>query len=462
MRQLRQLRRAILLADGAGAFALFAGTSFIRFGGGWRDVWNAAGMPWWAWAASFAAIWMTAEWLLELDLPRTRWSTRAELQDVVRASALVAVSVFSLLFLLHLPQISRQFILLLLALESGTALIERALLRQVLELLRRRGVGRRNVLVIGTGDRAQQLADLLEGHRELGFRVIGHLGPAAGAAVTRPVLGTLLDLEHVMHSRVVDELGVCPDGDDAPYVEALVTLAQQEGKLLRIPVDAATAQASRGRVEMIDGQRVLTITNSPDRLLAFAFKRVIDTLVAGVALVTLSPLFLLIAVLVRSDGGGSVLFRQTRVGLHGRRFTMLKFRSMVPGAEGMLGDLAEQNTIHGHAFKVDRDPRITKAGEVLRRTSLDELPQLWNVLLGQMSIVGPRPPLPCEVDGYDLWHRRRLSMKPGITGLWQVSARLEAEFDRWVELDLSYIDRWSLWLDLKIMLRTVPAMLSGR
>ncbi len=165
---------------------------------------------------------------------------------------------------------------------------------------------------------------------------------------------------------------------------------------------------------------------------------------------------------VRLDGHGPVLFRQTRIGLHGRPFTMLKFRTMVPDAEERLGELTELNEISGHAFKIAVDPRVTRAGRFLRRTSLDELPQFWNVLRGQMSLVGPRPPIAAEVAGYDLWHRRRLSMKPGITGLWQVSARLEEEFDRWVELDLTYIDRWSLWLDLKIMVRTLPAMLAGR
>jgi lipopolysaccharide/colanic/teichoic acid biosynthesis glycosyltransferase len=135
---------------------------------------------------------------------------------------------------------------------------------------------------------------------------------------------------------------------------------------------------------------------------------------------------------------------------------------MVKDAEARLAELEALNEVRGHAFKMTNDPRITPVGRFLRRTSLDELPQLWNVLRGEMSIVGPRPPLPQEVDGYDIWHRRRLSMKPGITGLWQVAARREAEFDRWVRLDLDYIDRWSLWLDMKIIARTIPAMLAGR
>jgi lipopolysaccharide/colanic/teichoic acid biosynthesis glycosyltransferase len=160
--------------------------------------------------------------------------------------------------------------------------------------------------------------------------------------------------------------------------------------------------------------------------------------------------------------GRPIVFRQTRVGLHGRPFSVVKFRTMVPDAEDRLEELEELNEIKGHAFKLTNDPRMTRTGAFLRKTSIDELPQLWNVIRGEMSLVGPRPPLPREVAGYDLWHRRRLSMKPGITGLWQVAARGDDDFDRWVALDLAYIDRWSVWLDLKIMLRTIPAMLQGR
>jgi lipopolysaccharide/colanic/teichoic acid biosynthesis glycosyltransferase len=148
------------------------------------------------------------------------------------------------------------------------------------------------------------------------------------------------------------------------------------------------------------------------------------------------------------------------VGLHGRTFGVMKFRTMVDGAEDRLEELMEMNEIRGHAFKMSADPRVTRIGRWLRRTSLDELPQLWNVLLGEMSLVGPRPPLASEVAGYDVWHRRRLSMKPGMTGLWQIRARSEQDFDRWVETDLEYIDSWSLWLDLRIMFWTIPAVLN--
>jgi lipopolysaccharide/colanic/teichoic acid biosynthesis glycosyltransferase len=168
-----------------------------------------------------------------------------------------------------------------------------------------------------------------------------------------------------------------------------------------------------------------------------------------------------LAVAIKLDSKGPIFFRQERVGLHGRPIGLVKFRSMCQNAEDQLLDLMADNEINGHAFKLSDDPRVTRVGRFLRRTSLDELPQFWNVLRGQMSLVGPRPPLPTEVANYDIWHRRRLSMKPGVTGLWQVGARRSPEFDHWVEQDLTYIDGWSLWLDFKIMARTVPAVLGG-
>jgi exopolysaccharide biosynthesis polyprenyl glycosylphosphotransferase len=191
-------------------------------------------------------------------------------------------------------------------------------------------------------------------------------------------------------------------------------------------------------------------------------KRAVDLAFSIAGLVLLSPLLLAIALAVKLGDGGPVLFRQLRVGVHGRQFSVIKFRSMSVDAEGRLQDLAHLNEVQGSAFKMTNDPRVTRIGRFLRRTSLDELPQLLNVLRGDMSLVGPRPPLPSEVDGYDLWHRRRLSMKPGITGLWQVRDRRSADFDTWVQADLEYIDRWSLWLDLKILVQTIPAAVQGR
>jgi lipopolysaccharide/colanic/teichoic acid biosynthesis glycosyltransferase len=175
-------------------------------------------------------------------------------------------------------------------------------------------------------------------------------------------------------------------------------------------------------------------------------------------LVLFSPVYAGVAIWILVDDGRPVLLRQDRVGKHGRRFRMLKFRTMVPNAIEVGRKLKLSDDPYAI---VPNDPRITHPGRFLRRSGLDELPQLWNVLRGEMSVVGPRPPLPREVVGYDIWHRRRLSMKPGITGLWQVAARRDPDFDRWVRLDLDYIDHWSLWLDVKIVARTIPAVLAG-
>ena len=189
-------------------------------------------------------------------------------------------------------------------------------------------------------------------------------------------------------------------------------------------------------------------------------KRAIDVAGAVLGLVLLSPFFALGALLILVIDGRPVLFRQERVGQHGRLFTLLKFRTMVPDAEARLADLGTRNEIRGPGFKITEDPRLTRTGRFLRRSSLDELPQLWNVLKGEMSLVGPRPPLPDEVADYEGWHRRRLEVRPGITGLWQITARREGEFDRWVELDVAYIDNWSLALDVRILLRTIPVVLA--
>ena len=191
-------------------------------------------------------------------------------------------------------------------------------------------------------------------------------------------------------------------------------------------------------------------------------KRLFDVTLGSLAPVLLAPLYAGIAVAIALMEGAPVLYRQERVGLNGRRFHVVKFRTMVRDADARLSSLLARNEIRGKAFKLTDDPRVTRLGRFLRRSSLDELPQVWNVLRGHMSLVGPRPPLTCEVAAYDAWHRRRLSMKPGITGLWQIAGRREPEFDKWVAMDLEYIDHWSPWLDVKIILRTVPALLRAQ
>jgi exopolysaccharide biosynthesis polyprenyl glycosylphosphotransferase len=215
-------------------------------------------------------------------------------------------------------------------------------------------------------------------------------------------------------------------------------------------------------VESLDGTPLLTFATMPTAPLALFVKRVIDVVVSLLSLVLTAPLWAVIAVAVRLTSSGPVLYRQVRCGLHGRRFVLLKFRTMVEDAEKLQGEVAHLNVMDGPVFKAPSDPRVTSVGRLLRRSSLDELPQVINVLKGDMALVGPRPPIPEEVEQYQPWQRRRLAMKPGMTCLWQISGRSDLDFATWMELDLAYIDGWSLWLDLKIMALTVPAVFSGR
>jgi exopolysaccharide biosynthesis polyprenyl glycosylphosphotransferase len=207
---------------------------------------------------------------------------------------------------------------------------------------------------------------------------------------------------------------------------------------------------------------LLTFASSPQNEFALFFKRTVDVVISAIALVFLSPLLLALAVLIKVTSRGPVFYRQTRCGLGGRQFTLLKFRSMAADADERFPELRELNEVDGPVFKMRNDPRCTPLGRWMRTLSLDELPQLWNVLCGHMSLVGPRPPLPHEVEQYEPWQRRRLRIRPGLTCLWALEGRSQLRFDRWVKLDLLYIDNWSVWLDFKILLKTIPAVLSGR
>jgi len=459
-------RLALMAADGVGAFALFCLVSIARFGGDWRARWTEIGPGPFVVAFMFAALWVSALWLTNLYRMRARWSIRSELVDVVRSAVVLAVLVFCLLYAFKLPAVSRLFIVQLFVIEIVATMAVRTILRLGFRLLRRRGGSARFLLVVGDGTSARDFAERIRRHRELGLRIVGFIGTEADSGL--PVesfgirLGRIDDLEEILHNRVIDEVAICLEPDDAALVEPIARLCEDEGRIVRIPLDGAAPTLTGGRAEDFDGIVVLSLVRGPDHAAALLLKRLLDVVGAAVGLVVLSPVLAAIAIWVRAVDGGPVLFRQERVGLNLRPFPVVKFRTMAVDAEERLEELRDQNVLVGHAFKLDDDPRLTRTGSVLRRTSLDELPQLWNVLVGQMSLVGPRPPLPTEVAGYDIWHRRRLSMKPGITGLWQVEARSDPHFDRWVALDLAYIDRWSLWLDLKIMLKTVPAMMAGR
>ena len=463
-RHITALRLTLMGADGATAVLLFVAISLLRWGPDWTMSWTRAGIAPLAAIGAWAVAWVSILWLHGLYRLRRHWSSRSDATEIVRATTLLALIAFGGLFVVHLPEVSRLFLASLFMTQLAVAIGSRLVIRSVFEAARRRGLARHYMLVVGTDDWAETFADRIEEHRQLGLQVIGYIGPApADHPLRRPHLGGIDDVERVLHERVVDEVAIClPVADEWAVVEAITRICAEEGKIVRVPTVGSAPRLPGSVVEPFADLVVQSIVYGPDRILSLLGKRVIDLLGASAAIVLTSPVLVVVALAIRLGDGPPILFRQRRVGLHGREFDIVKFRTMVPDAESRLDGLRVRNEIRGPAFKVSSDPRISPIGRWLRRTSIDELPQLWNVLRGDMSLVGPRPPLPGEVSHYDVWHRRRLAMKPGITGLWQVSARHAEDFNRWVSIDLDYIDRWSLWLDLKIIARTIPAMLEGR
>jgi len=455
------LRALLMAGDFAAAALLFVVVSIARYGPGWIDEWSRLGLDGRLASVAYGAGWVVLVWLGGLYRLRARWSLRADAVGLLRAAGLLSLAVITLLFVVHVSDASRLLIGVLLVATAALAVLARIVLRALLTAARRRGYMTRFVLMVGANPSAQDFADRIERHADLGLSVIGHLSASdATVGLTRPVIAPLDEIERVLHEHVVDEVAICLPVERWDMVEPVTRLCAGEGRVVRIPGDGRGPVVAGGVSEDFDGLTITSLVYGPDRAVALFLKRALDATLAGLLLLVLSPLFAALALNIVWRDGGPVLFRQTRVGLNGRRFTLFKFRTMLHDAELRQDEVAHLNEVRGRAFKATNDPRLTRSGPFLRRTGLDELPQLWNVLRGDMSLVGPRPPLPSEVEGYDVWHRRRLSMKPGITGLWQVSARREAEFDRWVAIDLEYIDRWSLWLDLKILVRSLPAIVA--
>ena len=459
------LRLALMAGDGVAAALVFLLISFVRFGdGAWIEFWRRTGLDIRVAAMLFGIAWVVSLWYHGLYRLRVRWQLRTEAKDIARSTILVAAITLAILFLFHQDDVSRLFLLALFIVQPLVTFTERWVLRFAFRYLRSRGFNTRYMLVVGTGRLAQRFADLVEARVGLGIQVIGHLSvpDSERVALSRPILGSIDDIEEIFHTNVVDEVAACLPAESASFLEPIASLAADEGKTVRIPADPHDGGTLDAREEEFEGLVVRSLVHDSHRDAGLVVKRLIDIVGAAFGLIVLSPIMAVTALVIRLRDGAPVLFRQTRVGLHGRPFTIIKFRTMDPDAEDRLHEVAHLNEREGAAFKASNDPRVSQVGGFLRRTSIDELPQLWNVLRGEMSLVGPRPPLPSEVVEYDIWHRRRLSMKPGITGLWQVESRHEPNFDRWVELDLTYIDRWTLWLDLSILLRTMPSVLLAR
>ncbi len=388
--------------------------------------------------------------------------------DAVKMVALGMLALFTGMFFFQSQYVSRGLLLMFVALQFFLLAGSRWTLLAAGAWLRTRPENRRHFVIVGTSQSAGELASLLEEGANLGlelraFACIGPEKPAPAAELRRsyPVM-PVEKLPELLHSHVVDEVLFAVRREELAGLETLMQQCEQEGIHMRMQLDFLPQGFNHVFVEHLGQIPLLSFASSPQNDFALAFKRLVDLTVAAVSLVVLSPLFLLLALLIKLTSRGPVFYRQTRCGLGGRRFQLLKFRSMVANAHQLLPHLEKFNERDGPAFKMRNDPRCTSVGRWMRVLSLDELPQLWNVLLGHMSLVGPRPPLPDEVDQYQPWQRRRLRMRPGMTCLWALEGRSQLRFDSWVRLDLLYIDNWSVWLDFKILLKTIPAVLSGR
>ena len=413
-------------------------------------------------AALYALGWVIVLAFDGLYQLRARWTIQSEVIGVLRSLLWMALLTIAVLFVLGEPVVNRWFLLALFGTQAWATLVTRVVMRGAFRALRTRGRNLRNVLVVGTGEIALAFARRLEDHPDLGLRILGFLGERAELPDDRPYLGRVDELPEVMHRLVVDEVAICLPIDHWRLVEDTIAICRQEGKIARLPMTALDQPAGSRYVEELDGMPVISLVTGPNRMVALMLKRALDIVGAALGLVVLTPVFAVAALVIMATDGRPVFFRQVRAGLNGREFSIVKFRTMVRDADAKRAELRAFNEVSGNAsFKMTNDPRITGIGRLLRRTSVDELPQLWNVLRGEMSLVGPRPHPLDDVAGYDRWHRRRLSMKPGITGLWQIGARRETNFDRWVEKDLEYIDHWSFWLDVRVLLLTIPALLKA-
>jgi exopolysaccharide biosynthesis polyprenyl glycosylphosphotransferase len=335
---------------------------------------------------------------------------------------------------------------------------------RIMKFFRRRGYNSRQILIIAD-EMSVGFIDHLISTKDWGYRIHGimtHSELIAGKYGNDfSVLPCCDGISPILDNAAIDEVFYCKGNIDIDEIDRLLTLCSEVGVVFRLNPALPPKVSARSKFVLFNDEPVFVFRKIPENYLALKMKATFDLVFSAMVIVVLSPLMALIALVIKFQDGGPVFFRQERVGLNGRRFQCLKFRTMVVNAEALRDQLMNQNEVSGPVFKIKMDPRVTKFGRILRKTSLDELPQFFNVFHGDMSVVGPRPPIPAEVKQYERWQNRRLSMKPGITCIWQVSGRNEIDFKKWMEMDLHYIDNWSLKLDLIIILKTIKVMFEG-
>jgi exopolysaccharide biosynthesis polyprenyl glycosylphosphotransferase len=379
----------------------------------------------------------------------------------VQATLTSGLMLCGTLYVMKEYAVSRIVVVLTIFITLALLMARRSIERKMMHRRFLQGRETRNVLIVGHGRVAHALRNHLQALPHMGFRFMGFvsLGDAEGAEDSQ-VIGNIKNCVALARSLFVDEIYFSTPAEKQTVI-SVVEEAREIGIEVRVVPDLYDGLAWNAPVEFIGQFPTIPLHQRDFPRGAYLMKRVLDVFLSSLALLVAGPFMLVIALLIKTDSNGPVFYRAERIGRKGRTFTCYKFRTMVANAEKMQDGLAHKNERDGILFKISNDPRITGVGAKLRKYSLDELPQFFNVLMGDMSLVGPRPPLACEVEKYDLSHLRRLDVLPGITGLWQVEARQDPSFDSYISLDTAYVENWNLMLDLRILARTVGVVLSG-
>lgn len=385
---------------------------------------------------------------------------------VIQGLSLSIFALLALLFVLEIKYVSRAVILTFSIMEFFALVGVRCTVRWYYIRSVRKGTTATRVIIIGTGERAKELSEALRKQTEWGIKILGHLDPDATRVgqqiLDAPVIGTIEDISTCLKNMVVDEIIIAIPRSMLEDVELIAYACEEEGIKLRFMADIFNLDVARIGLTLVNSIPLLNLEPVAQDEIRLIVKRCIDLALVLLSMPIVLPIMAIIAIAIKYDSPGPVLFKQERVGLKKRVFPMLKFRSMVEDAEKELKNIEHLNEAEGPIFKIQDDPRITRVGRFIRKTSLDELPQLFNVLYGEMSLVGPRPMSLRDVNLFDKGiQRKRFSVKPGLTCLWQISGRSDLPFYKWLELDLKYIENWSLFLDLKILIKTIPVVLKG-
>jgi exopolysaccharide biosynthesis polyprenyl glycosylphosphotransferase len=398
-----------------------------------------------------------------------RLATRGSLVvDATKATTLATITLMAVTRLFTISMVTLSFLLLFWALSSASVALSRLALRYVLGRVRLQGHNLRHVLIVGTNSRAIEFARRIEARPDLGYRILGFVDDDWPDRLERlpdayAICCNFASLSEYLRRNVVDEVAIyLPVRSFYETISRVAAICDQYGITARFGSDIFNLKVAHSYADDLDANAHITTFSGPPNGWPVLVKRALDIVISLTFLVLFAPLFAMVALLIPLTSDGPAVFRQERVGLNKRRFLIYKFRTMVANADKLLPDLELFNEVSGPVFKIKNDPRVTPVGRFLRRTSIDELPQLFNVLKGDMSMVGPRPLPVRDYEGFsEDWQRRRFSIRPGITCLWQINGRSSIAFEKWMQLDLQYMDEWSLWLDLKILARTVPAVWKG-